>query len=58
MTFGWLPPLIGLIAAYLSAVIAVKWMVSYISRRGMNGFGYYRLAIGVLVILLLMTNGQ
>lgn len=55
-TFGWLNPLIGLIMAYLSAVIAVKWMVSYINKRGMNGFGYYRVTIGCLVVVLLMTN--
>ncbi|MHB1455632.1 MAG: undecaprenyl-diphosphate phosphatase [Armatimonadota bacterium] len=55
-TFGWLSPLIGLITAYLSAVIAVKWMVSYINRRGMNPFGYYRVVIGGLTIILLMAN--
>ena len=57
-TFGWLSPLIGLITAYLSAVVAVRWMVSYINRRGMSGFGYYRLVIGCLTIVLLMTNGR
>ncbi|MHB1002033.1 MAG: undecaprenyl-diphosphate phosphatase [Armatimonadota bacterium] len=55
-TFGWLSPLIGLITAYISAVLAVKWMVSYINRQGMNLFGYYRIVIGGLTIILLMAN--
>ena len=54
--FGWLNPLVGLITAYVSAVLAIKWMVSYINKRGMNGFGYYRLALGFFVIIMLIKK--
>jgi len=40
---------LGLFAAWISAFIAVKWMVSYLKRNGLEIFGYYRIAIGLLV---------
>lgn len=48
-TYGWVPMLIGSIAAWVSAVLAVKWMVSYLQRRGMEIFGYYRVFLAVIV---------
>ncbi len=47
--YGWTPMLIGSIAAWLSAVLAVKWMVSYLKKHGMAIFGYYRVALAVIV---------
>lgn len=52
--FGWLSPLIGLIVAFISAVIAVKWMVAYLNRRGLGAFGYYRVALAVVAFCLIM----
>jgi undecaprenyl-diphosphatase len=47
--------ILGFLFAFISAVIAIKWMVSYLKRHGMAVFGYYRIAIGVLVgVMLLM----
>lgn len=40
---------LGLFAAWISAVVAVKWMVSYLKKNGLAIFGYYRIAIGLLV---------
>ncbi len=60
--YGWTPMIIGSIAAWISAVIAVKWMVSYLQRHSMVIFGYYRilLAIGAAVAIvmgILKTEG-
>lgn len=53
--YGWGPMIIGSIAAWVSAVIAVKWMVSYLQRHSMAIFGYYRiiLAVGVAALILM-----
>ncbi len=44
--FGYLTPLVGLIVAFISAVVAVRWMVAWLNDRGFEVFGWYRLAIG------------
>jgi undecaprenyl-diphosphatase len=40
---------VGILASFLSAYVAVKWMVDWISRRGMAIFGYWRILAGLLV---------
>ncbi|HJT90723.1 MAG TPA: undecaprenyl-diphosphate phosphatase, partial [Mycobacterium sp.] len=49
-TFGTAVPLVGVVVAFVSAVIAVRWMVSFLTRNGLRGFGWYRIAIGVAAI--------
>lgn len=51
--YGVLVPAVGLVVAMLSAAIAVKWMVGYLQRHGMAVFGYYRIALALLVSVLL-----
>jgi undecaprenyl-diphosphatase len=46
--------LLGLVTAFLSAVISVKWMVSYLNRHGLEIFGYYRVAVALLAATLLL----
>ena len=54
--FGYWTPLVGLIAAFLSAVASVKWMVSWLENKSFSVFGFYRVAIGILAITLLSTD--
>lgn len=53
-TFGLTSLLMGFIAAWISAVIAVKWMVAYLQRHGLAIFGWYRIAIGLAVGIWLL----
>lgn len=54
--YGWMSMLVGSVAAWLSAVIAVKWMVAYLKKHGMQVFGYYRIAIAIAVAAMLFTG--
>lgn len=54
--YGWTPMIIGSIAAWVSAVIAVKWMVAYLKKHGMEVFGYYRIAIAIVIAALILTG--
>jgi undecaprenyl-diphosphatase len=51
-TFGWVNPLLGFVVAFASAVLAVRWMVSYLQRHSLAIFGWYRLAVAALASLL------
>ena len=53
-TYGAAPLLIGFGAAWLSAVLAVKWMVGYLKSHGMEIFGWYRVALAFVVAAWLL----
>jgi undecaprenyl-diphosphatase len=47
--YGALPMAIGIVAAAVSAAIAVKWLVSYLQSHSLSIFGWYRIAAGLLL---------
>lgn len=54
--FGWQSLLLGMFFAWLSAVIAVKWMVAYLNKHGLAIFGYYRVALALIVTGLIFAG--
>jgi undecaprenyl-diphosphatase len=48
-TYGPLPLVVGVVAAMISAAIAVKWLVSYLQSHGLEVFGWYRIVLGVVL---------
>lgn len=54
--YGITPMLVGVIAAAVSAALAVKWLVSYLQGHGLAVFGWYRIALGVVVGGLLVAG--
>lgn len=55
-TYGVVNPAIGFVFAFLAAFVAVKWMVAFLEHRGLDIFGWYRIGIGILALVLLATN--
>lgn len=53
-TYGPTPLLIGFVSAWLSAVLAVKWMVGYLKSHGMEIFGWYRVLLAIVVAAWLL----
>lgn len=49
-TFGWRSPVIGIVVAFVSAAVAVSWLLGYLTKRGLTAFGWYRIAIGVITL--------
>jgi undecaprenyl-diphosphatase len=54
--YGWTPMVIGSIAAWGSAVLAVKWMVKFLQEHGMAIFGYYRVILALVVANIIIAG--
>jgi len=55
-TFDALSLAIGVIFAFVAALLSVKWMVGYLNRHGLAIFGYYRVALALVAGTLLMAG--
>lgn len=47
----WQPLLIATLVAAVSSVFAVRWLLRYVQSHTFTGFGIYRIALGVLLLL-------
>ncbi|MCH8004708.1 MAG: undecaprenyl-diphosphate phosphatase [Planctomycetes bacterium] len=50
---GWTPVLVGFAVATISAMVAIRWLVSYLTRHGLAIFGWYRLVLASALALLI-----
>jgi len=46
--------LTGIIAAFLSGIVAIKFMLQVIAKVGLKPFAYYRIALGIVVFILVI----
>jgi undecaprenyl-diphosphatase len=51
--YGVMTPLIGIVAAAVSAFVAVRSFVAYLRKRELTAFGWYRIGVGLLIFVLL-----
>lgn len=49
--------LVGCLVAFIVAMLAIKFFIGIVARYGFKGFGYYRIALGI-VILIMIYSGQ
>jgi undecaprenyl-diphosphatase len=52
--YGPVPLAVGFASAWLSAVLAIKWMVGYLKNHGMEIFGWYRVLLAISVTAWLL----
>ena len=48
--------LLGCFVAFIVALLAMKWFVSFLTKYGFKAFGIYRIIVGGVIILLLLTG--
>lgn len=47
--------LVGAVVAFGISLLAIKWLTSFVKNHTFIGFGYYRIALGVLLIVLYLS---
>ena len=47
---------VGNIVAFAVAMIAIKAFISYLTKHGFKVFGYYRIVVGLIIILLYILD--
>lgn len=51
--FGVAAPAVGLVAAFVTAMIAVRWVVGWLGSHSLRIFGWYRVGLGAVCAVLL-----
>lgn len=46
----------GSVVAFIVALLAMKWFVGFLAKYGFKAFGYYRIVVGIIIIVLLLTG--
>ena len=54
--FGVVNPLIGMAFAFAAAVVAIRWLITYLERHDLTIFAWYRFVIAGITIVLLATS--
>ena len=47
---------LGCAVAFVVALLAMKWFVSFLTKYGFKAFGIYRIIVGSIIIILLLTG--
>ena len=47
---------IGCVVSFIVALLAMKWFVSFLAKYGFKWFGWYRIIVGVIIIIMLLCD--
>ena len=48
--------ILGCVVAFIVALLAMKWFVSFLTKYGFKAFGIYRIIVGSIILVLLLTG--
>jgi undecaprenyl-diphosphatase len=54
--YGWRTPLLGGIVAFITAAIAVRWLVTFLRTRPLSVFGWYRIGIAAATVAMIAVG--
>lgn len=47
---------VGCVVSFVVALLAMKWFVSFLTKYGFKVFGWYRVIIGIIIIVMLLSG--
>lgn len=47
---------VGCVVSFMVALLAMKWFVSFLTKYGFKVFGWYRIIIGIIIIVMLLSG--
>ena len=50
--------LVGMVTAFITSILAIKFLMTYIKKHDFKVFGWYRIALGVIVIAYFLISGN
>ena len=50
----WIILLVGMLVAYVVSVFVIKFLMDYIKKHDFKVFGYYRIGLGILVLIVFL----
>ena len=48
--------LIGCVVAFIVAILAIKFFISFLTKYGFKAFGWYRIIVGGIILALLLSG--
>ena len=48
--------LVGNAVAFVVAMLAIKFFINYVTKYGFKAFGWYRIVLGILILVLFFCN--
>ncbi len=53
---NWVVLVVGMVVAFIVAMLAIKGFVSYVTKYGFKAFGWYRIIVGGAIIIMLLCG--
>ena len=50
------PLIIGNVVAFIVAMLAIKFFISFVTKYGFKAFGWYRIIVGAIILVMLATG--
>ncbi len=58
LTDNWLVLRVGCVVAFIVAVLAIKFFINFLTKRGFKAFGWYRIVVGGVILLMLALGSN
>ena len=55
---NWLVLLVGCVVAFIVAILAIKFFINFLTKRGFKAFGWYRIVVGGVILLMLALGSN